>query len=339
MSAHPKSPAANAGSAGLEARIRAFVTAHDWDLQDLELLAGDVSTRRYFRISDRHRTAIVAAYPQADWSTADRFVRSGELLGDAGIRVPAVLAADAERRLMLLEDLGSTCYEVALEHPINTERVFRAGAEMIPRIAALDLRGESTLLPPLDAEVLDTEMQAAAAALEKLRQSGGGRQQVRELLNGVRRTLQVHLAGMPLATAHRDLMVRNLVPLPDGSLGVLDHQDLRPAPLGYDLASLMNDSLFPPSELVDELRRRWVPDLNGDDYHRLAAQRTLKATGTYVRALADGNDIHRRLIAPTLERFTDHLAALPELAESATRLRELWPDAANIEQLDPAVLD
>ena len=59
---------------------------------------------------------------------------------------------------------------------------------------------------------------------------------------------------------------------------MLDHQDLRLGPPRYDLASLLNDSLFPPPELEARLVRAALgEEATAEDfldYHRAAAQRT-----------------------------------------------------------------
>ena len=59
---------------------------------------------------------------------------------------------------------------------------------------------------------------------------------------------------------HRDFMVRNLMPLRGRrGLVVLDHQDLRLGPPLYDLASLLNDTLFPPPEAEEALLAAAAP--------------------------------------------------------------------------------
>jgi aminoglycoside/choline kinase family phosphotransferase len=128
-------------------------------------------------------------------------------------------------------------------------------------------------------------------------------------------------------------MVRNLMPLPDGAgLVVLDHQDLRLGPPLYDLASLLNDTLFPPpaaeeallaGALTSEAER--APVLRS--YHRAAAQRTLKAVGTYAKFARLGADRHLPLIAPTLARFVKNFSRIPEGETLSARLREAWRPA------------
>ena len=121
-------------------------------------------------------------------------------------------------------------------------------------------------------------------------------------------------------------MARNLVPLPEPpELAVLDHQDLRMAPPLYDLASLLNDSLYPPADLEGELVAGVLdsPD-ERLDYHRAAAQRTLKAVGTFLAFARRGDGRHRRLVRPTLERALAHLRQLPEMERLGLQINGLW---------------
>jgi aminoglycoside/choline kinase family phosphotransferase len=122
-------------------------------------------------------------------------------------------------------------------------------------------------------------------------------------------------------------MARNLaLPSPRRPrLILLDHQDLRLGPRLYDLASLLNDSLFAPPALEAALLRRLAPDDESRlGYHRAAAQRTLKAAGTFQAFALRGVERHLRLIPPTLERSLYHLARLPETATFAGPLEVRW---------------
>ena len=128
----------------------------------------------------------------------------------------------------------------------------------------------------------------------------------------------------------------------DGGVGVLDHQDLRLGPPAYDLASLLNDSLFPPVEVEERLLRRAGVPAEGTEretYHRAAAQRTLKAVGSYAAFAGRGSDRHLCLIPPTLARALHHLGRLPETAHLKERLARAWKpalDGAGLERLLPS---
>jgi len=127
--------------------------------------------------------------------------------------------------------------------------------------------------------------------------------------------------------------VRNLMPFPrpQGRQGpaqiiaVLDHQDLRLGPPGYDLASLLNDTLFPPPAAEEELLAAAAPTAGQRlGYHRAAAQRVLKAVGTYAAFARRGADRHLPLIPGTLARGLGHLGRLPEGEEIAGALAAAW---------------
>jgi hypothetical protein len=147
------------------------------------------------------------------------------------------------------------------------------------------------------------------------------------------------LGGEPPVPCHRDFMVRNLMPLPGGELAVLDHQDLRLGPPLYDAASLLNDTLFPPAEAEEALVAAMISGAGPDDrvrYQRAAAQRTLKAVGTYASFARRGAIRHLPLIPPTLLRFVRNFSRLPEGEPLAARLAAAWSHEWRDEPESPA---
>ena len=118
--------------------------------------------------------------------------------------------------------------------------------------------------------------------------------------------------------------LRNLM-LHDGSLYIIDFQDARMGPDTYDLASLLNDTLFPPPAVERQLVEAAFPDAAARlRYHRAAAQRTLKAVGTYAAFAQRGWPRHLPLIAPTLRRFLHHFGSVPEGERLAAGLERSW---------------
>jgi len=72
----------------------------------IEPASADASFRRYFRLSDgtgRTLIAMDAPPPQEDCRT---FVYAARVFGEAGVRVPQVVAEDLDRGFLLLSDLG-----------------------------------------------------------------------------------------------------------------------------------------------------------------------------------------------------------------------------------------
>ncbi len=313
------------------AAVRRWLDALGESVAALEPLAGDVSPRRYFRLRRNDGgTAIVAVYPPTARDSCDRWLESGELLGAAGVRTPRVLAADCEAGWMLLEDLGpATLFEWSRGRSwLEVSTLLAAAAAAAERIARLDPARVARLNPPLDGTTLERELdQTWDLVLLPLGLVGGSAlsSRLRRALLGLARTL----GEGPLVPCHRDLMARNLVPLAAGEIGVLDHQDLRLGPPHYDLASLLNDSLYPPPEVEERLVAPYLAS-HGDrlQYRRAAAQRSLKIAGTFEAFRRRGQERHVPLIAPALAAALRHLAALPETTALARELAPLWGAAA-----------
>ena len=86
--------------------IAAFLAANGWGGARRAPLAGDASARRYERLTRGRARAILMDVPPASGLTVGPFLAVDAWLRAAGLSAPAVLAADADRGLVLLEDLG-----------------------------------------------------------------------------------------------------------------------------------------------------------------------------------------------------------------------------------------
>jgi aminoglycoside/choline kinase family phosphotransferase len=331
-----------AGPSGLEAwRLAADAAGHP--VAEVQPLAGDVSPRRYFRVAfsagGAGGTAILATYPAELRETCARFLRTTASLAAAGIRVPRVLGSDCAAGWMLVEDLGPlTLGDWGQGRPWSEiHPFFEHARELAARISRLPADGLAELNPRLGRELLARELaQTWELFLEPqgLVRDAAVASDLRTALD----TLCATLGDEPPVPCHRDFMARNLMPLPatsatpdtpvvGGRLAVLDHQDLRLGPPWYDLASLLNDTLFPPPEAEEALLAAALPVPERVRYHRAAAQRTLKAVGTYAKFARQGANRHLPLIEPTLARFVKHCAMIPEAANLAAHLAENWGSA------------
>lgn len=307
---------------------RAWIAAQGFEVTAAERLPGDVGSRRYRRLTLADGgSALVVHYhdddPERASAACRRYLASGELLARAGVAVPGVLAADCAAGRMLVEDAGAETLDrwaVARPWP-EIEVRLRAALAAARRIAALPTGDVAHLSPPLDRGLLRRELalteERFLAPRGMLEDRGFARR-----LGDAFDALAAAVAAPPPVVCHRDFMVRNLLPRGDDEVTVIDHQDLRLGPPLYDLASLLNDTLFPPRRLEVELLAEW--GLGADvkvDHHRVAAQRTLKALGSYAKAAEEGNKTRLPLVAPTLARALEHLAAAPETEEVAGELR------------------
>lgn len=301
----------------LSSEILTWARSAGYEARHSLRLSGDVSPRRYFRLQLADGgTAIAAVYPPDIADACARFLATTSLLTEAGVRVPAVLANDCERGWMLLEDVGDrTLFDYRERSWPHLRPWLKTAVDLAGRIARLDPAQFADLNPPLAHDLLERELDKTwrlflvPAGMSPESELGGA---LRHVLDEV----IARLGAAPLVACHRDFMARNLVPLRNGALVVLDHQDLRLGPPGYDLASLTNDSLFAPNEVIVRLldeAHETVPSL--EMLELAAVQRTFKAIGTYAEFAQRGNERHLPLIRPTLERGLDllerHFAYLP----------------------------
>lgn len=285
-------------------------------------LGGDVSTRSYYRCQYDGRSSILAHYPGDLDNAFQRFLQTSELLREIGLPVPRVLHQDAGEGFMLLEDVGAkTLYEQVLSGEEATPWIDRA-ASYLPRLQTISSDSMRGLLPPLDSATLDRELSVTWEVF--LQPSGltGPGERLRKALS----TLCQELASPKLIPCHRDFMARNLVLDRAGDrLVVIDHQDLRLGPVFYDLASLLNDSLFAPTSLESRLLALYAPSESLElSYHRAVVQRGLKAIGTFRRFADRGHRRHLPLIAPTLKRVWDRFDRIPELRPLRPHLESSW---------------
>lgn len=305
-----------------------------WPAVAIERLEGDVSARRYYRLHRADgRSAVLATYPESLLTACDRFVASRRLLAAAQVRVPEILAADCSCGRMLLEDLGSeTLFERRRRGWRYLAPLVEHAAETASRIAGLARAAAAELNPPLDLALMSRELTGTwTVALEAADLASAG---LAPALDDAFATMLETLAASPRRPCHRDFMARNLMPV-DASgpahgvstgeeLCVLDFQDLRLGPRAYDIASLLNDSLYAPRQLEEAVLRRHLPrDDQRLDYHRSAAQRTLKIVGTFIAFARRGFGRHLGLLEPTLRRARFHLRRLPELGPARTEIDAL----------------
>lgn len=308
------------------AGVDAWLAGHGYPPREILSLSGDVSPRRYSRIVlEDGTTAVLAAYPDEVRDVCPRFLRTGELLSGAGVRVPRIFAVSCDQGWMLLEDFGPRTLGEQQERPWSELRLFFGRAvELAGRIATLPAETVAGLNPSLGSELLRLELAQTWDLFLAPRGLTGG-PALTAALSAAFDTLCDRLGDETPVPCHRDFMVRNLMPLDEeGELAVLDHQDLRLGPPAYDLASLLNDTLFPPAEIEEELLSAALGGADRVGYHRAAAQRTIKAVGTYVKFSLRGANRHLPLIAPTLARGLDHLSRIPEGAPLAGDLGRAW---------------
>lgn len=287
----------------------------------------DAGFRSYWRTTGDMPTRIVMDSPP-DKEDVRPWLRIRALLQDGGVRVPQVLAEDADAGFLLLEDLGADTY-LHVIHADNADALFDDAVTQLLRLQAIPAPAD---LPAYDEALLLRELRlfdewfcghhlALVLDVDDL-----------ERLDLVHRVLVDAALAQPQVLVHRDFMPRNLMPSPDGP-AVLDFQDAVRGPIAYDPLSLFKDAFLSwPEDRVEAWLVRYharardsglpVPDLARfrRDADLIGVQRHLKVIGIFAR-------LHHRDGKPKylhdVPRFFDYLdAVVPKYAELAP-LQEL----------------
>jgi aminoglycoside phosphotransferase len=190
------------------ARLPSLSSASDRWVRS-EPLAGDASTRRYRRLTDRRgRTAILAEYPPDLRPILARDLEVMSWLAGVGLRLPAVFDRDLASGRALLEDLGPADADSALRAAPEAERPRLAAALLSPLevLAAQPVASLPAWNRPLDATRLRWELAGFELWFVRYRQGVAPGPALDRYLDD----LAEQIANHPLRICHRDFHLNNL---------------------------------------------------------------------------------------------------------------------------------
>jgi aminoglycoside/choline kinase family phosphotransferase len=256
-----------------EEQMRDFLAASGWSDAAVTPIPGDASTRRYFRLADGARKALLMDQPQgAETPTAPpgasaeqrhalgynavarlagadvgRFAEVARYLRDRSLSAPDIHAVDAVLGFMVLEDLGDGLFADVVNSGDETA-LYNNGVEVLALLHAepapatmrdkpLFAYDQTALLAEIDLLTewyLPYALQRAATTAE---------------IDEHRALWQAALADIaaaPRVFVHRDYHAQNLLWLPQRTgtarTGLIDFQDAVAGSRAYDLVSLLEDA-------------------------------------------------------------------------------------------------
>jgi N-acetylmuramate 1-kinase len=266
----------------------------------ISVASADASFRRYFRAATSGATPqtwiVMDAPPEKE--DVGPFIKVAQMLVDAGINAPRVVAQNVDGGFLLLTDLGNSTYLTELKNDLRTDALYRDALIALVQMQSRCLHARE--LPAYDAALLRREMDlfpewfvgkhlgltldgAALAGLEK----------------AFACLIDAALA-QPKVFVHRDYHSRNLM-ISDSvefgpNPGVLDFQDAVYGPITYDLVSLLRDCYVAwPLERVQGWVREYCAlagaarlDVGSETecwrwFELMGVQRHLKAIGIFAR--------------------------------------------------------
>jgi hypothetical protein len=334
----PKPVISNVFESSASDRLARFITQQGIASKEVIPLTPDASTRKYYRIGWKKRTAIAAVYAEPFDPEFHPYLDVTRLFLECDIPVPEIYAVDGADGIIVQEDLGDRqLYQVYAEE--SEDQCDQYKEEAIALIAKIQ---------NATARAYETQSIASRLAFDEAKLSweldfffehyfGSLRgetlkhaevAEVKAELNDI----AAELAAAPRVLCHRDYHASNLMIDPKDRIRVVDHQDARMGPASYDLVSFLLDRQPCPPSLA-ELRahrlffleeRRMLglnaidPDDFAHEFRLMTIQRCLKATGTfsYQTAVCGRAAAYQHFIQPTLQiavQAADWLERFPTL--------------------------
>ncbi len=303
-----------------------FLRGIGWAEASILPLAGDASFRRYFRVVDHDRSAVLMDAPPPHEDPRP-FIDIARWLGERGFAAPTIHGIDLDNGLVLIEDFGDARMRETVDAAPESElRLYEAAINILIRLRD----HEAGPLPDYNLSELHrevgllTEWYCPAVGIDPDLQG------YRDAWDAV---FGATLTG-PRVTVLRDYHAENLMLIGaavDGgseTLGLLDFQDALAGHPAYDLVSLLQDARRDvPSALeaamLDRYRRiTGVGDDFDTAYHVLGAQRNAKIVGIFTRLWKRDGKPRYPGMCPRVWRYLEHDLAHPALAPVAA-----WFDA------------
>ena len=297
-----------------------FLASLGWGGCEVRPLAGDASFRRYFRVFDGERRAVLMDAPPPHEDPRP-FIAVAEWLGQAGLTAPAILGRDLERGLLLIDDFGDDRLREALDDgPEREAELYGTATDLLvhlhgqPAMPGLRPHGLAEWLSELH---LFTGWYCPAVGVEPDEACWDAAWQ--EVL------APVASDGLGPVTVLRDYHAENIMLVAGrggiARFGLLDFQDAVAGHPAYDLVSVLEDARRDVSPSVERAMIDRYVRATGQGpaferaYWALAAQRNTRILGVFTRLWKrDGKPGYRRFqprMWGLLERDLDHPSLAP----------------------------
>ena len=326
--------------ADFNAWLTQLAPTHGLLVHTVRSASADASFRRYFRVDTTQGSRIIMDAPP-DKEDCRAFVKVAQLMAQAHLQVPQVLAWDEAKGFMLLTDLGTQTMMQVInrDDPAANQGLY---LQAVDALIAWQLSSKAGVLPPYDNALLRRELELFPEWYLARYRGVVVEGDVRRTLDDAFKLIIESNLAWPSVYVHRDFMPRNLMVSEHESpprLGVLDFQDAVYGPITYDIASLMRDAFLSWEEdfCLDITIRYWEKARKaglpvGDDFGEfyrgaewMGLQRHLKVAGIFARlTLRDGKP---QYLADT-PRFIAYIRATCE------RYRELKPLLRLVERVE-----
>ena len=319
-----------------------FLASCGWEGAEILPLAGDASFRRYFRVVQGDRTAVLMDAPPPH-ENPQPFIAVAEWLIGRGLSAPEILARDLDKGLLLLGDFGSARLRETLDtDPHREQDLYELATDVLiqlhdhPPMAGLKPHGVDEWLEELSL-FIDWYCPAVGVEVDSSSYQSAWRQVLEPVAND----------GLEPVTVLRDYHAENIMLVAGregiSHFGLLDFQDALAGHPAYDLASVLEDARRDvPPEIERRMIDRYIAATgHGNVFERaywaLAAQRNTRILGVFTRLWKRDNKPGYRRFQPRMWGLLERDLAQPHLAPvrawfdaniKPEHRREPWREAA-----------
>jgi aminoglycoside/choline kinase family phosphotransferase len=302
-----------------ESLIDSFLSLAAWGDAQREMIAGDASNRRYFRLHRKKeaQSAVLMDAPPDRGEDVRPFITIARHLRELGLSAPDIIESDEQTGFLLLEDLGDDLFaRVLAQDPALEDMLYTSATDLLMKLHTAPL--------PKNLQAYNPKTMADLAALAVEWYVSGIEGEASNLGKALFSAEIEPLLGMFAREAdvliQRDYHAENLLWLPKrhglARVGLLDFQDAMAGHRAYDLVSLLQDARRDVSHrIADAMKARYIertgvdPEAFDTAFHVLGAQRNLRILGVFARlCLRDGKAHYVDLIPRVWAHLQSDLA-------------------------------
>lgn len=290
------------------------------------LLAGDASTRKYYRIQGSKKSFILM---QGEAFTEDDpNISAIRAYIEMGIKVPSIYKTFPEQGVLVQEDIGDLHLQ-KIENKILLKKYYKEAITQLVKLqrTAFEYQKSGKEIYPLKIsfthEKFISELNMTSDFYIKALNNKNIPQEKQTALNYLYNEIVDEMMKQFFLVQHRDYHSRNLMVYND-DVYVIDVQDTRLGPFAYDIASLIIDPYIELEEnLYNEIMEQYydgVKDIvrcSYDEYSRFCdicvIQRGIKILGTFAyQKVKRGNSNYLCYIPASIDKLKKILVRFPK---------------------------
>lgn len=306
-------------------KIKEWLEKTSYKNYTIEAALADASFRKYYRLRDGEKTALLMD-SSLELDSLRSFLDVSKRLRSADVCTPKILEQDEEIGYLILEDFGEIHY-LDLLNGTNYKAFYTKAINSILKMQKADTQG----LPLYDREFLHKEMDLMQEwyfeKLLKIKLSDTQKELIETSLNAIS---LVVLEQPQDVFVHRDFHSRNIMLKSDNKIGIIDFQDAMNGAITYDLVSLLKDCYvaYDRKEIKKlALEFRDKKGLKVDDetfikwFDFMGLQRHIKVLGIFSRLhIRDGKNGYLKDLPLTLKYVVDTAGRYNETKELSNLL-------------------